>query len=51
MKITGVKTFIVDGVVRPWTIVKIETGTKNLGRIVTRVFSFIFSYHTPIFSH
>ena len=29
MKITGVETFIVDGVVRPWTIVKIETGTKS----------------------
>jgi hypothetical protein len=29
MKITEVKTFIADGVVRPWTIVKIETGTKK----------------------
>lgn len=31
MKITGVKTFMVDGVFRPWTVVKIETGSGIVG--------------------
>ena len=31
MKITGVKTFIVDGVFRPWTFVKIETDSGIVG--------------------
>jgi galactonate dehydratase len=31
VKITGVKTFIVDGVFRPWTIVKIETDSGIVG--------------------
>ena len=31
MKITGVETFIVDGVFRPWTFVKIETDSGIVG--------------------
>jgi len=31
MKITNVKTFIVDGVFRPWTFVKIETDSDIVG--------------------
>tara|TARA_Y100001960_G_scaffold331121_1_gene427108 strand:- start:2205 stop:3386 length:1182 start_codon:yes stop_codon:yes gene_type:complete len=31
VKITGVKTFIVDGVFRPWTFVKIETDSGIVG--------------------
>ena len=31
MKITRVKTFIVDGVFRPWTFVKIETDSGIVG--------------------
>ena len=31
MKITGVKTFIVDGVFRPWTFVKVETDSGIAG--------------------
>ena len=31
MKITGVKTFIVDGVFRPWTFVKVETDSGIVG--------------------
>ena len=31
MKITGVKTFIVDGIFRPWTFVKIETDSGIVG--------------------
>ena len=31
MKITGVNTFIVDGVFRPWTFVKIETDSGIVG--------------------
>ena len=32
MKITGVKMFIVDGVFRPWTFVKLETDSGIVGR-------------------
>lgn len=31
MKITGVKTFLVDGVFRPWTFVKVETDEGTVG--------------------
>ena len=31
MKITGVETFIIDGVFRPWTFVKIETDSGIVG--------------------
>ena len=31
MKITDVKTFVVDGVARPWTFVKVETDSGIVG--------------------
>ena len=30
MKITGVKTYIVDGGFRPWTFVKVETNEPGM---------------------